>query len=93
MLLRCKCPSCGETKEYIAEQVGSTLDCFRCGHRFELKGNPARVAWHIIAATLVVLAMIGAVLGRAYKRSHRWEHADRDRQTHTFTITLPGSDD
>ena len=56
MLLRCKCPSCGETKEYIGEQVGSTLDCFRCGHRFELGADGLDVRVH-----RAVVARLGLV--------------------------------
>ena len=43
MLLACKCPSCGQARQYIAELVGSTADCDRCGAAFVLKGNPGRV--------------------------------------------------
>ncbi len=88
MLLRCKCPGCGDLKEYVAEQVGTTADCFRCGHRFTLLSNPGRVTWHIIAATLAVLLMIVGFSARMYLRSQRWQarhHAANvahDRQVH-----------
>jgi hypothetical protein len=94
MLLKCKCPGCGETKEYVAEQVGTQLDCFRCGHRFVLQGNPARVTWQIVSATLAVLLIIGAVLGRVYLRAHRWDHVrDRHAPAATFQFFHPDDPD
>ncbi|HEY1376746.1 MAG TPA: hypothetical protein VGF55_08120 [Gemmataceae bacterium] len=73
MLLRCKCPGCGDQKEYVAEEVGSTADCFRCGQRFTLQGNPGRAAWQIIAATLAVFVLIGGAGARIYLRAKRAE--------------------
>jgi hypothetical protein len=93
MLLRCKCPSCGEVKEYVQEQVGSELDCFRCGARFPLKGNPVRVTGHIIVATLAVLITIGGIASRAYWRAHRWERMhDRHAKVATFQPHAAPSD-
>jgi hypothetical protein len=88
MLLRCKCPGCGDQKEYVAEEVGSKADCFRCGHRFTLQPNRGRVAWHIIGATLAVLLMVVGATARVYwraQRAERWQHAakaaaERQRQ-------------
>jgi uncharacterized protein (DUF983 family) len=71
MLLRSPCPNCGTKKEYIAEQVGSTSYCEKCGNEFFLKANDGRVAWQLIGATLVVLFIIGGLLTRAYWGSHR----------------------
>jgi uncharacterized protein (DUF983 family) len=73
MLLRCKCPGCGDLKEYVAEEVGTTGDCLRCGHRFTLQANPGRAAWQIIAATLAVLIMVGGFGARMYFRAKRSE--------------------
>jgi hypothetical protein len=92
MLLRSKCPKCGELKEYIAEQVGSQLDCFRCGHRFVLKDNPGRVTWQIVSATLAVLVVLGGIATRYYLRSHRWDHA-RQRTAATSTFNFGGHGD
>ena len=44
MLLRCKCPGCGNLKEYVAEEVGAAADCFKCGQRFTLQPNKGRAA-------------------------------------------------
>jgi uncharacterized paraquat-inducible protein A len=88
MLLRCKCPGCGDLKEYVAEEVGTTADCFRCGQRFTLQGNPGRAAWHVIAATLAVLVMIGGVGARMYLRAkqaearHQAAQVAHERQFH-----------
>ena len=71
MLLRCKCPKCGDPKEYIAELVGTESDCLRCGHRFALQGNPGRVTWQIVSATLAVLLLVGGIGGRLYMRANR----------------------
>jgi ribosomal protein S27E len=71
MLLRCKCPDCGDLKEYVAEQVGTEADCLKCGHRFTLQPNKGRSAWQIISATLAVLLMIGGVSARYYLRAQR----------------------
>jgi hypothetical protein len=80
MLLKCRCPKCGELKEYIPEQVGSQLDCFSCGHRFVLKNNPGRVTWRIVSATLAVLIMLGGLATWFYE-SRRWESFEnRDAQ-------------
>ena len=84
MLLRCKCPKCGDNKEYVAELVGTETDCFRCGHRFALQGNPGRVTWQIVSATLAVLLMIGAIGARYYLRANRWNWT-HDRAAHTTT--------
>ena len=62
MLLRSLCPNCGTKKEYIAEQVGQSSHCEKCGNAFILKANDGRVAWQIVAATLVVLFIIGGLL-------------------------------
>lgn len=75
MLLKCKCPGCGETKEYIAEQVGSTIDCFRCGRRFVLQGNRARATWMIASATVAVLVFCGAAAAWYYE-AWRWDRFD-----------------
>jgi len=75
MLLKCKCPGCGEDKEYIAEQVGSQLDCFRCGRRFVLKANRVRATWKIVSATVAVLVFAGALV-TWYHESRRWEKFD-----------------
>src|SRR5436190_6345228 len=75
MLLRGKCPGCGDAKEYIAELVGSETDCMKCGRRFVLKDNPGRVTWHIFTATLAVLILIGGIGARVYLRSNRWQRA------------------
>ena len=71
MLLRCKCPGCGAQKEYIAEEVGNTTDCPRCGNRFTLQPNPGRAVWHIVAATLGLLILVGGTTARIYKRAWR----------------------
>jgi ribosomal protein S27E len=73
MLLRCKCPGCGDLKEYVAEEVGTTADCFRCGQRFTLQPNPGRAAWQIVSATLAVLLMLGGIGARMYLRAKRAE--------------------
>jgi ribosomal protein S27E len=73
MMLRCKCPGCGTQTEYIAEQVGTMTDCRSCGRAFALQANRGRVAWHIIAATLGVLVLVGGVTHRFYKRAKRSE--------------------
>jgi DNA-directed RNA polymerase subunit RPC12/RpoP len=84
MLLKCKCPKCGEKKEYIAEQVGSPLDCFRCGHRFILKNNTARATWRVVTATVAVLAFFGA-LAAWYYESRRWESFEvREEQAESY---------
>jgi uncharacterized protein (DUF983 family) len=92
MFLRCQCPGCGETKEYIAEQVGGHLDCFGCGHRLVLNDNPGRVTWHIVSATLAVLVVLGGIATRYYLRSHRWDR-DRPRTTATYTFDFGGDAD
>jgi hypothetical protein len=73
MLLRCQCPGCGGLKEYVAEEVGSETDCFKCGRRFTLQPNKGRAAWQIISATLAVLLMIGGIGARVYFRAMRAE--------------------
>jgi hypothetical protein len=73
MLLRCKCPGCGTLKEYVAEEVGSTADCLRCGQRFVLQPNHGRAVWQIAAATLAVLLIIGGIGARIYLRVQRYE--------------------
>lgn len=75
MLLKCQCPGCGETKEYIAEQVGATIDCFRCGRRFVLKSNKVRATWTIVSATVAVL-IFGGMLVTWYYEARRWEKFD-----------------
>jgi uncharacterized protein (DUF983 family) len=72
MLLRSLCPSCGTKKEYIAEQVGQSSHCDKCGNAFILKANDGRVAWQIVAATLVVLFIIGGLLLRASWGANRF---------------------
>jgi uncharacterized protein (DUF983 family) len=83
MLFSCKCPACGQKKQYIAEQVGTAVNCDRCGHSFPLPGNPGRVIWQIVAATLMVIILAGFYTSRAYFRAHRWdrirEQRSRDR--------------
>jgi hypothetical protein len=91
MLLRCKCPGCGDLKEYVAEEVGSTSDCFKCGSRFTLKPNRARAARHIIFATLAVLVMVGGITARIYKRARRAEarhqhHTNRTTEQYRFNV-------
>jgi uncharacterized protein (DUF983 family) len=94
MLLRSKCPKCGELKEYIPEQVGTHLDCFSCGHRFVLKDNPGRVTWQIVSATLAVLVIGGGLAARFYLRAHRWDHArQRTATTATFDFGRHGDSD
>ena len=90
MLLRCKCPKCGDTKEYIAELVGTESDCLRCGHRFALQGNPGRTTWQIVSATLAVLIIIGGVSARMYLRANRWQRG-HDRSAQTTTHRAPAS--
>lgn len=75
MLLKCRCPGCGEEKEYIAEQVGTPLDCFHCGRRFVLKSNRVRSTWKIISAAVAVLVFAGALVTWYYE-ARRWESAD-----------------
>lgn len=75
MLLKCKCPGCGEEKEYIAEQVGSQIDCFRCGRRFVLKANRMRATWKIVSATVAVM-VFGGALATWYYEARRWESVD-----------------
>jgi len=82
MLLRCQCPGCGDLKEYVAEQVGTTADCFKCGRQFEMKANPGRVTWHIVAATLAVLMMTGGAGARWYLRAKRYENLHRHGHVH-----------
>src|SRR5262249_34740633 len=88
MLLRCKCPGCGAQKEYVAEEVGSTADCFGGGQRFTLQSTPGRAAWQIVAATLAVFVLIGGAGARIYLRAKRAEarhHAAQvahERQIH-----------
>src|SRR5262249_50276793 len=82
MFLRCNCPQCGDLKEYVAEQVGITADCFKCGASFELQDNPGRHVWQIVPATVAVLCIVGSILGRAYLRASRWE---RTAQRHAAT--------
>jgi uncharacterized protein (DUF983 family) len=72
MLLRSLCPNCGTKKEYIAEQVGQSSHCEKCGTAFILKANDGRVAWQIVAATLVVLFIIGGLLVRASWRANNF---------------------
>jgi len=72
MLLRSLCPNCGTKKEYIAEQVGQSSHCEKCGTAFILKANEGRVAWQIVAATLVVLFIIGGLLVRASWRANNF---------------------
>ncbi|MFO0808348.1 MAG: hypothetical protein U0746_06970 [Gemmataceae bacterium] len=81
MMLKCPCPKCGQSNDYISEQVGQTAYCNRCGHAFTLRGQPAKVALHIALATLVVVGGVVGVFARAYHRAHR---NDRDRPTITF---------
>jgi hypothetical protein len=96
MLLRCKCPGCGDLKEYVAEEVGTATDCFRCGHRFTLQANPGRVAWHITCATLAVLLIIGGFSARYYWRAKRFEarhnQAVRAADQHRFVVTDDSDD-
>jgi len=80
MLLRCKCPGCGAPKEYIAEEVGTTADCPRCGNRFTLQPNPGRAIWQIVAATLGLLILVGGTTARIYKRA--WWSQVRHEQFH-----------
>jgi DNA-directed RNA polymerase subunit RPC12/RpoP len=93
MLLKCKCPKCGEAKEYLAEQVGTPLDCFRCGHRFLLQNNPVRVTWQIISATLAVLVIIGGICARVYLRAERWGAFDRHTPAVSFQFGDHDDDD
>jgi hypothetical protein len=81
MLLRCKCPGCGELKEYVAEEVGTSADCLKCGNRFTLLANPGRAAWQIVTATLAVLLMVGGVGARMYWRAKRSEARHQAAQT------------
>ena len=95
MLLRCKCPGCGDRKEYVAEEVGSTTDCFKCGSRFTLQPNRGRVAWHIIVATLAVLGMVGGITARVYKRAMRAEakhQHNTNRTTQQYQFNVFGDD-
>ena len=91
MLLACKCPSCGQEKQYIAELVGSTANCDRCGAAFELKGNPGRVFWHVALAAVVVVATVLGFFGRAALRSQRWQriHEQRSRERGLLTPAEP----
>jgi hypothetical protein len=73
MLLRCNCPGCGDLKEYVVEQVGTTADCFRCGQRFTYQHNKGRALWQIVAATFAVLLIIGGIAARVYWRAKRFE--------------------
>ena len=98
MLLRCKCPGCGNQKEYIAEEVGATTDCQRCGNRFTLQPNHGRVAWHIIAATLAVMGGVGGLGVRMYLRAQRVEakhqhHATRQAERHQTPLWGDSDDD
>jgi|SRR6516165_3970496 hypothetical protein len=81
MLLRCKCPGCGDLKEYLAEEVGTSADCFRCGKRFTLRANRGRAVWQIVAATLAVLVLGGGVGARFYLRAKRSEARFHAAQT------------
>jgi len=81
MMLKCPCPKCGQSNDYIAEQVGLTTYCNRCGHAFALRGQPGKVVWHLALATLIVVGTIAGVVNRAYRRAHRHDH---DRPSITF---------
>ena len=71
MLLRSKCPGCGDLKEYVAEQVGSETDCRKCGRRFELKLYRGYVARQVISTTLAVLVVTGSVIAHFCLRDKR----------------------
>ena len=90
MLLRCKCPGCGDLKEYVAEEIGTSADCFRCGHRLTLQANPGRTAWQVISATLAVFVLVGGFTARMYWRAKRAEarhhHAVRAADQHRSAV-------
>lgn len=64
MLMHSACPQCGQKKDYIPEQVGQVGQCQNCSAEFLLKANDGRVAWQLISATCVVVAVIGILVAR-----------------------------
>jgi uncharacterized paraquat-inducible protein A len=93
MLLRRKCPGCGDLKEYLAEEVGTTADCFRCGQRFTLQPNNGRAAWQIITATMAVLLLISGIAARVYLRAKRAENRHNTVRTFMERQTATPSDE
>ena len=89
MLLKCKCPHCGQPKDYIDEQVGQPAYCSRCGQSFTLQAQPAKVAWHLAVATFVVLAGVLGFLGKMYSKAHKYDRA----RPPAFTSVIDDDDD
>lgn len=93
MLMRSFCPRCGQVKEYITEQVGQTGYCANCGHEFLLKANDERIAWQLISATCVVVAVIGILVARLAFRFEGHGRMPYRSTTSSYNTSADSDDD